>query len=539
MSFIAVAAKSSEFDASKTDVFIAFLLFGMVVAAVFVVIGLVCRIIGTKKNLRILSSFNKFCTALVLLFLIITVFWPETYGLFDGNGWEIDYSLLAVIKALLPYCTALVLAVCVVLFFKKQFRHISPVLCVLTCVIFVLSPVTADGKVGSSEINSRLLSKSQNIIFIIWDGLPGIIADYIFEQNPPLKEDFRDFVFYPRAVTPYAQTYIAVPSIVGGIPASQEFDTEDNSALLKIFEETTILKKAEMAGYNLEPKQMGWYLGTPQTLQEIFLVRMASILYKCSTRVLPPHILNFGYEIKMRLSYPWKFQQARTVSILMEDIGIGYEQPVFYNLHCMVPHGPWLFTPDGKFTESGTILSDSEFSMNLMSMMLKRLKALGIYDNSLIVFWSDHGNQMQMRPMEGDSNLIRKYNEFVKWLPEYFSYQGNSRSDVGAHNPFLLIKYPYLQQENILIRNNPVATFYLYQFLEQALNTPDWESGTLTGVFDKIDGPIEVRLMHKEDYKDVWENHDNFNLMQTFELENGLESLPEIFNNLRPISEIK
>jgi hypothetical protein len=546
LGFIAVASKSSEFDASKTDVFIAFLLFGLAVTAIFVVAGLVCKTIGAKKDFPLETLFNKFCTALVLLFLIITVFWPETYGFFNGEEWEIDYNLPAVVKSLLPYCTALVIAVCAVLFLKKWFRYISPALCILICAIFVLSPVVLPEKVEVQKKDFNFLSKNQNIIFIIWDMLPGIAAEYILEQNPYLAENFRDFTFYSRAVTPYGQTNIAVPSILGGIPASRQF--ENNVEFQMAAEDSSILKKADIAGYWVEE-----YRSNSIDYQEqFFLSRPAFILYKCFLRVLPIYVTSFISDFVRESQLDSESQlikkamealQPKVAHVLatpglMANIGIGHEQPVFFFHHNLIPHAPWFVTRDGEFIKDATVLSDDEFSINLMSALVLRLKDLGIYDNSLIVFCSDHGLGLP-GSLPDDSYLFREYNEFSRQVPEYYFNQGNSYLPVSRYNPFIMIKYPHVQQENLFVRDNPVSIFHLYQLFEQALNTPDWKAGTLTGAFDKIEGPIEARMVHTKDMNGDWRNMYVIRLMQTFELENGLESLPEIFNNLRPISETK
>jgi hypothetical protein len=421
-------------------------------------------------------------------------------------------------------------------------------------VIFVLAPVVPVEKGESRETNFNFLSKNQNIIFIIWDGLPGIVAEYIFKQNPRLEENFRDFTFYSRAVSPYPQTYIAIPSIVGGIPTSQ-FDHYRKLQLFNL-ESASILKKSEVSGYKNQIVQGRWEAwGVPGPYYDLrsigedtsFFARTTGILYICSLRVLPRHIAAFIFdynselERKMRAGIPMgSLGDMRMGPVLMRNIDIGYEQPVFYAQHNMIPHGPHLVTPDGKFTNDATMLSGGEFSMNLMSLLLKRLKELDIYDNSLIVFCSDHGQPMNggqsLDDMQRHSDSIRKLKEFINWAPAYFSYRGkdnNSLWQVSMYNSLLLIKHPYVQQENLVVRDNPVAMLYLHQLFEQALNAPDWKAGVLTGVFDNMKGPIEVRLLRHEYLQDRY----NFDLMPIFELENGLESLPELFDNLRPVSQ--
>jgi tetratricopeptide (TPR) repeat protein len=549
--FIAVATKSSEFEATKAEVFITFLLFGLAVAIVFFVIGLICKIIDTKKDLQLLTFFNKFCTALALLFLIITVFWPETYGVFDGRSQEVDYSLSVVIKSLWRYFAALVIAGFIVLFLKTWFKFISPAICIIAVICFMAAPVKIiidESHLAGENLN--LLSKNKNIIFIIWDAAVGKVVEHIFNEDPQLAENFKDFVLYPNAVTPYIFTGIAMPSVAGGIPASRKFESHDE--ILEAVKEASIFRTAKAAGFKNNAVTTGTWWGSMNDVEHYDLPftkkrerqplydRLADILYKTSFRVLPVYITSFisrnsdQFE-NLLAQYPRKTEEVRLVPFLLENIGIGYEQPVFLAHHNEITHIPYLVTPNGEFFNDATILSDSEFAIRIMSRFLNRLKELGLYDNTLIVFSSDHGQDLERRAEV--SYLTRRYNEFKNQLPQSYRTFGNSIATTVKYNPFILIKYPHVQQNGLIVNGNPVSTVYLHRLFEKALNASDWELGSLVGLFDQVQGPIEVRLMHVEDLNKVHENYYNFQLMQTFELANGLESLPKILDDLKPVSE--
>jgi len=71
----------------------------------------------------------------------------------------------------------------------------------------------------------------------------------------------------------------------------------------------------------------------------------------------------------------------QTLTVAKDWIGHNAGQPFFFFFHIYEPHAPYEPSYDGEIAKSDAIVGD----------LLRHLKTLGVYDRSLIVFLSDHG----------------------------------------------------------------------------------------------------------------------------------------------------
>jgi len=94
-------------------------------------------------------------------------------------------------------------------------------------------------------------------------------------------------------------------------------------------------------------------------------------------------------------------------------------------LHTMITHSPHIFEKDGTYNKNAGSYATGEYAFDVMSRIVKNLKKLDIYDNTLILFIADHGSQ-QLR----DKTCGGLYKNFAP-----------------IFNPLLLIKVPNATQE--------------------------------------------------------------------------------------------
>ena len=84
------------------------------------------------------------------------------------------------------------------------FTKLKPATQIFAAVLIVSSLSTALPALystGSSASRFSSLSKDDNVIVLSFDGLAGVIAKQIIDENPVLKDKFRDFVFFDNVIS--------------------------------------------------------------------------------------------------------------------------------------------------------------------------------------------------------------------------------------------------------------------------------------------------------------------------------------------------
>ena len=559
LSFMAVATKSPEFGAIKSEALLTFLILGLAVAAVFAAGGAVI----SRFRFRAVGQAPKrsFGAVPALFFLIITVFWPQSYGVFDGSEFIADYSLAVWGSALWPYAAALALSLACVYFFASWSRFISGIILASVLLFFVFTPVQNVEQKGSYKTSDsfkpltdvNLLSKNKNIIIIVFDALGGQVVNHILQKNEMLKGRFKDFVFYPRAVSISTKTSIAVPIIFNGVMPSMDGPYLDSTHFTKEgLQENSILKYAEKHGYTQKllvhaAYYPGYYgVSSGYDLNSLaakpessYLATTFSILLRCLARVLPvqlvapiynnPQMLHYNALEALASKYPEKAYSILALPKLVHSLRAGQEEPVFLLTHTLLTHGPFVFNEEFQLTGRGDIITDQEYGLRLAADLIERLQEINVYDDSLIIFCGDHGHDLEVPSLIAPS----AYAEFYASLPAEYVKKGEATSTAIDFNPLLMIKYPQSITERLTVIDHNVSTTALYDFLRQAITaTP--ESPLPFGAFDSVEAPIKVIIQHKDDYGGISENQYQFNLLQLFEAPDGLDSIAKIVREIKP-----
>jgi len=87
---------------------------------------------------------------------------------------------------------------------------------------------------------------------------------------------------------------------------------------------------------------------------------------------------------------------AAFLTELTEALTIGVDAPVYQFIHVAIPHPPIVLDAACRFVQGGATSRDnfaeqSRCAVTLVGRLLDRLRALGIYDESVVVLTSDHG----------------------------------------------------------------------------------------------------------------------------------------------------
>jgi hypothetical protein len=122
-------------------------------------------------------------------------------------------------------------------------------------------------------------------------------------------------------------------------------------------------------------------------------------------RFLPPDALTNQRSRTARAS-----SHAAFLTELTEGLTVGVDAPVYQFIHVAIPHPPIVLDAECRFVERGTTsrnsyAEQSRCAVTIVGRLLDRLRALGLYDESVIVLTSDHGWRLPRRhhPLAGIS----------------------------------------------------------------------------------------------------------------------------------------
>ena len=237
---------------------------------------------------------------------------------------------------------------------------------------------------------------SQPSIFIImWDELEPevILKDGQFDADlvPNFLALAEDSVWFPNAKTRTQDTNVSITTFLTGIlPNTPEsigaptlFERLANDYELHIYEEKSVLARqfgcinqaATCRGELYDRSHFPLKAGKWAISQYLDLM--------VPTRVFEA----IGY-------YPSVYEPQ--INRILEDIKINARPRGLWYWHAVLPHAPYVFNPDGtKHTPFGNEKENYRKQVQFVDMLLGRfvdtLKAVGLYDESILVVTSDHG----------------------------------------------------------------------------------------------------------------------------------------------------
>jgi hypothetical protein len=141
--------------------------------------------------------------------------------------------------------------------------------------------------------------------------------------------------------------------------------------------------------------------------------------FRHAPQALKASVYNNDHWLWQRILAPGSLetQQSRTARAsshaaffteLTERLKVGVDAPVYQFIHVAIPHPPVVLDAECSFVEPGptsrsNYAEQSRCAVGLVGRMLDRLRALGVYDESVIVVTSDHGWRVPRRhhPLAG------------------------------------------------------------------------------------------------------------------------------------------
>lgn len=403
-----------EFGVGYQTLLLIYLPLGIVLAAVLATFGLLFRGVACTVYVSLLFVFG------ILLWLQGAFLMPD-YGSLDGRGMDwaaIQFPVWAdVLLWVVVLAAAVVLAgriVRIAVFGSMVFVVLQATM--LTAAMLEQEEGFWVRKLPTASAPPEAIyqySPTTNIIHIVFDNFQtDVFSDLVAEQG--LADEFDGFVLFRENTAVAPNTALAMPAIFSGRTYDGSVSPEDfyrqgmeegfHSVLLDHDYTVNLMPLMSMrqGGYDNYYRLPRIYQGT--ALDQIR--KDATQLLDLSVFRQIPHLArvwvynNNNWRLSMWLNDPetvLAFQHRRFFTDYIDRLSTDADGPAYHFVHLWPPHPPFTTNRSGRY--AGRVLENTiENYVNearpivaLMVDLIHRLKDLGIYDDSLIIFQSDHG----------------------------------------------------------------------------------------------------------------------------------------------------
>lgn len=315
-------------------------------------------------------------------------------------------------------------------------------LTVVALSVFSTSAISAFQGLGVSASHALYRASSEKNVFLLgMDGISGPIANEIIRRRPDLQEAFRDFTLFENVISAAPATMASLATVVNGDTNLRQvyWGTSDGPNHLDY--EKLLPNRLESEGFHVANYAYTSFhtnrlaasaLGTmspPPSFREK-LGDTVSLYRFAIARTFTPRMA-FGADLTPRL-IAWldniglpkgerhddlrrrllnhtgaDWDASMVMSVLdfegyLQNLSVDLEVPAAHFTHFVHPHFPVDFDSDCTYRSDDAnwhsnnqnrdgVVAETECVLSQMADFLDTVKALGIYDESLIILLSDHG----------------------------------------------------------------------------------------------------------------------------------------------------
>ena len=374
-----------------------------------------------------------------------------------------------------------------------------------------LNTKMANLKTNTQDIDILELSKKKNILVVSFDGLQSSVVRDIFNTDAKIKTQFSDFTFFRNAVANAPATYMSLGSELFGNIDFRAFGQTKNELKANLPFSDLLINKIPNDSININlygvythfstKPENNYYISDPVASKAQFFTLFhyefdrllsgkigISLIGRIITHIINPILVN----LNLVSSSTWNDdieinEYARWVNYLnlnnKDTLSIKY-------LHFLHTHYPVRLDRNGvvrsenkSWMESNQnekgIYNQTYFALTQFVDLINKLKEIDAYDNSLIIFKSDHG---QPTSYYDSYPLNLKINNHQRW--------GYSR-----YKPLLMIK-DLSRRENVITEVSDLVTLADLsltidaQFYNKATITDFSKGLNLLDTIDKSKSPL-------------------------------------------------
>ena len=360
---------------------------------------------------------------IALFFVFFTVYIQGNFlagGLPALDGSEIDWDSFGNNDLItLGVCVLLLGAI---IFFLVKFKvKLTFILTVIAAVgVFAIITISLivemiswnafarkDGVIATSK-DFDTVSEDKNFIILLNDAIGSTEFQKVLKYDPEYKKVFEDFTYFPDTLGCYPCTRDTIPLVLSGGLNKNEMKFEDFSS--QALNKSPFFKELTEKGYDIylyEPELI-WY-GEKEfninnsadygnyrlPFRSYFREELKYIGYKylpyCFKRYSNIESMDFNGLVE---KYIW---DDRTIYSIVKNTPILNKKAgrSFRMVHTEGAHIPFKYDKDLNFLDDdddGTYEQKIEATITMLKAYIDRLKANGVYDDTVIIIMADHGN---------------------------------------------------------------------------------------------------------------------------------------------------
>jgi hypothetical protein len=412
---------------------------GLLGASLVVAILAFFLLVGVRRVLPEASRsvFNGLLSVLAILFWIQGTVLVRDYGALNGASVDWDtYGRAGLIDSVI-WIAAIGIGIALIRSGKSTllFRTAG----FLLAIQFASTLVDAGLKYDEIEFREEItyntnpltfydFSKTKNVIHILADGFQSdVFADLISnpETGPTYAESFSGFVYFEEALGVFPYTQFSLPALLTGKTYLNK-ETK-NEFLDRTMSGRSILSVAGQHGFEIDIAASGQYLygqydkvphdnifyidslGKSNPLV-VNLLRIADVtIFRLVPHAFKPFVYNdqkwlLQSSVVENESFKYQFfQHTHFLEELTSNLSVSRDVPVYKYIHVANTHRPMVADINCGYAgrtfgdSRSTLTVQSKCTLDTLARLFDRLKAVGIYDSSLIVLHSDHGGWVPNR----------------------------------------------------------------------------------------------------------------------------------------------
>lgn len=391
---------------------------GLVTIGATLLIAAVFAFVPTK--VRGLAMGILIGTAIMLY--VQGAFMNGVIGTLDGNTFDWHEFRQEAITNIIIWIAVLAVVTVLAFLFPEQTRTAGLIVCLALvaaqAVALVTNWVPEDKETTNYQLSGDeqfLFSENENIIFITLDQFNPLIFEEQMENDPSIREIFKDFLYFDNMSSCYSFTfpslmYLATHEYLDTtVPTREAVYNAWHSDLANNFYDTlhehdykvNLYMESNYAAIDIENMmgkadnivEAGDLIITPEFFEfvvDMSLYRYMPIMLKNDFCVSTGGILDLSsYEgvAKLRINYDF------LSSLEEEGLSLTDEYNVFNWYHMAGAHFPYVVDYDGYLCAEEDTDRDTTLHGYLMMVgaFLDELKEIGVYDDATIIISADHG----------------------------------------------------------------------------------------------------------------------------------------------------
>lgn len=249
--------------------------------------------------------------------------------------------------------------------------------------------------IASGEQQFNVAEENNTVIFVL-DAVDNSFAKKLYETNPEVYADLKDFTFYTNTCSVYDFTALSMPQMFTGstydscdvdyVEFYNRLHRNDYKVLFFNYEE------GNRSLYNIKPFLDNYYEDDNSNYEfSIDCARILSASLRYSLYNIMPNMLK-----ELIKPETISFNQLILVSACDESNNMFYDNVEFYNNMHLTIDGNMknafiMQHIKGAHLPCDDFVNETEYCMRIVADYINQMKVLGVYDDSTIIITADHG----------------------------------------------------------------------------------------------------------------------------------------------------